>query len=217
MGSTATPRVVLVSLDEALTRAWRTEFDEWAGGIDIRTASIESVLHEVDAVISAGNSYGEMSGGVDLALAKALPHVQQRVWQRITERHLGYQPVGTAEIVPTGEPGCRWLIYAPTMRIPMPLSSGHEIAVHDAFWSALLAVNHHNAQANAGDRITSFACPGLGTGTGRVPPAQAAALMGAAYWCWRTSPAAPLAREELLSDCLAPTQRSIAPAEPGTF
>lgn len=200
MDSAATPLVVLLGLDEALAAAWRTEFGEWAGEVEVRSAPVETVLGEVDAVVAAGNSYGEMSGGVDLALARALPEVQRRVWRRIDERHFGYQPVGTAEIVPTGRPGCRWLVYAPTMRVPMPLEGGLEIAVHDAFWAALTAIGRHNARSGAEERIGSFACPGLGTGTGRVPPTRAAALMAAAYRCWRTGPVSPALREQLLDN-----------------
>ena len=173
MTSTATPRLVLIDLDEELTRAWRTEFDEWAGDVEIRTAPIDSALAEVDAVVSAGNSYGEMNGGVDLAVAKALPQAQHRVWQQLEEQHFGYQPVGTAAIVPTGEPGCRWLIYAPTMRVPMPLTNGRDIAIHDALWATLVAITRHNRRVAAEDRISSLACPGFGTGYGKVPPARA--------------------------------------------
>ncbi|MDO4259781.1 MAG: hypothetical protein Q4C87_09720 [Actinomycetaceae bacterium] len=87
MTSAPTPLGVLVTRDEALAHAWAEEFEEWAPDVDIRTTPIESALHDVDAVISAGNSYGEMNGGVDLALATALPQVQKQVWQRIAEQY----------------------------------------------------------------------------------------------------------------------------------
>ncbi|TDD29770.1 phage tail protein [Kribbella turkmenica] len=131
----------------------------------VSTAPIDSVLGEVDAVITAGNSYGEMSGGVDRAVAAALPGVQRAVWAHMAERHLGYQPVGTADVVPTGYDKCRWLVYAPTMRVPRPLTHGRDIAVHDAFWAELVAISRHNANSEA-DRISAVACPGFGTGYG---------------------------------------------------
>ncbi|MDO5092225.1 MAG: macro domain-containing protein [Propionibacteriaceae bacterium] len=199
MASTATPQLVLVDLDEDLTTAWRTEFDEWADDVEIHTARIDSVLAEVDAVVSAGNSYGEMNGGVDLAITRALPQAQHRVWQHLGEQHFGYQPVGTAAIVPTGETSCRWLIYAPTMRVPMPLTNGRDIAIHDALWATLVAITRHNRRVAVEDRISSLACPGFGTGYGKVPPARAAALMSAAYRCWRAGPASPRTRETLLT------------------
>ncbi len=193
------PRLVLVDLDPALTAAWSAAFADWAGEVEVRTASVMSALAQIDAVVSPGNSYGDLNGGVDLAIARALPQVQRRVWQQIAEQHSGYLPVGAAEIVPTGDRDCRWLIYAPTMRVPMPLTGGLDVAVHDAFWAALTAIARHNRQAAPEDQISSLACPGFGTGYGKVPPARAAALMGAAYRCWHDGDPTPAAREALLT------------------
>ena len=77
----------------------------------------------------------------------------------------------------------------------MPLSGGMDIAVHDAFWAALLAVGRHSAT----NTITKVAAPGFGTGYGRVPPDRAAQLMAAAYTMWRLPSATRISqREELL-------------------
>lgn len=190
------PHLLLVDLDGDLVSAWREVFAEQIseGTIDVRRGSLLDVLPEVDAVLTAGNSYGQMDGGVDRALAGHWPEVQRSVWAAIADGHHGYQPVGSATVVPTGDEPCRWLVYAPTMRVPMPLTGGMDIAVHDAFWAGLLAVGNHPAAHT----ITRIAAPGFGTGYGRVPPGRAAQLMATAYTMWRLPATTRISRREEL-------------------
>lgn len=105
-----------------------------------------------------------MDGGVDRALAGYWPGVQRSVWAAIADEYHGYLPVGAASVVPTGGEPCRWLVYAPTMRVPMPLSGELDIAVHNAFWAGLLAIGSHPAAGT----MKRLAAPGFGTGFGRV-------------------------------------------------
>jgi O-acetyl-ADP-ribose deacetylase (regulator of RNase III) len=46
-------------------------------------------------------------------------------------------------------------------------------------WAMLLAVHRHNRQTEP--RINTVACPGLGTGVGRMPFPEAARQMALAY------------------------------------
>ncbi|HZX03531.1 macro domain-containing protein [Kribbella sp.] len=194
MTDATAPRLLLVDLDAELVAAWREAFAAQIadGTVDVRHGSLLDVLPEVDAVLTAGNSYGQMDGGVDRALSDHWPSVQRSVWTAIAEEFHGYQPVGTATLVPTGGDPCRWLVYAPTMRVPMRLTGGLDIAVHDAFWAALLAISNHAAP------ITTIAAPGFGTGFGRVPAARAAQLMSAAHTLHRLPPTTPISQRERL-------------------
>lgn len=191
------PHLILVDLDADLVAAWRDVFATQIvdGVIEVRQGSLLDVLPEVDAALTAGNSYGQMDGGVDRALAGYWPGVQRSVWAAVADEYHGYLPVGAASVVPTGDEPCRWLVYAPTMRVPMPLSGEMDIAVHNAFWAGLLAIGRHPT-ANT---IRRLAAPGFGTGFGRVPPARAARLMATAYTMWRLPAATPISqREDLL-------------------
>jgi O-acetyl-ADP-ribose deacetylase (regulator of RNase III) len=191
------PQLLLVDLDSELVAAWREAFagEIAEGTVDVRHGSLLDALPEVDAVLTAGNSYGQMDGGVDRAVAGYWPGVQRSVWAALADEHHGYLPVGSASVVPTGGDPCRWLVYAPTMRVPMPLTGGLDIAVHDAFWAALLTIDRHRTM----HPITKFAAPGFGTGYGRVFPERAAQLMAAAHTMWRLPPTTPISqREELL-------------------
>jgi O-acetyl-ADP-ribose deacetylase (regulator of RNase III) len=166
-----TMRVLLVDQDAALVRAWRSTFDEVE---DVEVAEGDYFGRPADAMVSPANSFGIMDGGLDAAIHDALGHgVQQRVQQRIVERHHGELPVGCAEIVETGD--ARWplLVVAPTMRVPEGVAS--TLNAYLAFRAALLACKRHDAP------IGSLVCCGLATGIGRMEPIRCATQMRMAY------------------------------------
>lgn len=56
-----------------------------------------------DCVATAGNSFGLMNAGMDLAVLKLFGEaLQERIQTRILKEYLGEQPVGTSIVVPTG-------------------------------------------------------------------------------------------------------------------
>ena len=187
--------LLLVDLDAALVGAWEEEFAAWPSAVRTAVAGLETVTG-VDALMTAGNSYGQMDGGVDRIVATHFPGVQRSVWAAIADQSRGYLPVGSAVVVATGSKVIPWLVYAPTMRVPRPLTGDLETAVHDAFWAALVAVDRHNRSAGAGGRISSVASPGFGTGFGQVPPRRAAQLMATAFRFWRTGATASIFQRE---------------------
>jgi hypothetical protein len=59
-------------------------------------------LPSFDCVVTAGNSFGLMDAGMDLAVVRFFGrHVMERIQKQILEDYLGEQPVGTCIIVPT--------------------------------------------------------------------------------------------------------------------
>ena len=155
---------------------------------------------DFDALVAAGNSYGQMDGGIDGVISREFAAVQRNVWDAIGDDFNGYQPVGSAQVVETGDARCRWLVYAPTMRVPMALDGGRDIAIHDAFWAALIAVQSFNERSEGEPKIRTLACSGLGTGVGRVGPDRAAALMATAFRFWRFGSTASIAQREIALD-----------------
>lgn len=135
-------------------------------------------LPNFDCMVSAANSFGLMDGGVDAAITKYFGHdLMHAVQQRIIEDYLGEQPVGTCMIVETENPEHPFLAHTPTMRVPMEIA--HTDNVYLAMWALLRSVHHHNRRAMR--KISTLACPGLGTGTGHVPYAEAARQMALAF------------------------------------
>jgi O-acetyl-ADP-ribose deacetylase (regulator of RNase III) len=87
-------------------------------------------------------------------------------------------PVGIAEVVETGDLRWRYLIVAPTMRIPEPIP--YTINAYLAFRAVLVTVQNYNK--NLGRReIDSLVCCSLGTGIGQIGANKCAMQMRAAY------------------------------------
>lgn len=122
-------------------------------------------IPEYDCLATAGNSFGLMDAGIDLAVVKHFGiEIQEEIQNRILADYLGEQPVGTSLLVQTRHPVHRWIAHSPTMRIPMNIE-GTDI-VYLATWATLLAVHRANRDEDA--RISTLVMPAFGTGTGGV-------------------------------------------------
>lgn len=135
-------------------------------------------LPNFDCIVTAGNSFGLMDAGMDLAVVRYFGrHVMELIQKEILENYLGEQPVGTCIIAPTNHPTHPFVAHAPTMRIPMNIQGTDHVYL--ALWAALTAVHRHN-RTNS-QKIETLACPGLGTGTGGVDSLEAALQLRLAY------------------------------------
>ncbi|MEH2255721.1 macro domain-containing protein [Nostoc sp.] len=169
-------KLILVAPDSLLCAAFEQHFN-YLPNVEIVNNYFEW-LPDFDCMVSSANSFGMMDGGIDAAIICFFGHsLMARVQQRILEDYLGEQPVGTSMIVETGHYKHPFLAHTPTMRVPM-IIAGTDIP-YTAMWAMLLAVRHHNQYAR--QKINIIACPGLGTGIGRVPYTEAARQMALAY------------------------------------
>lgn len=135
-------------------------------------------LPAFDCMVSPANSFGLMDGGVDAAITNFFgTQLMQRVQKHIIEQYHGEQSVGTSFIIETNHPKHPFLAHTPTMRVPLVIA--HTDNVYRAMWAMLLAVHQHNETQER--KIEIVACPGLGTGVGKVPYKQAARQMALAY------------------------------------
>lgn len=131
-----------------------------------------------DCFVTAGNSYGIMTAGIDAAVIRFFGEpLMERVQFRIMDEYLGEQPVGTAFVEPTGNPDYPFVVHAPTMRTPGGIDGTDK--VYCATWAALTAIHLHNVRADR--KIETAAFPAMGTGFGGVPYDEAARQMAAAY------------------------------------
>ena len=168
--------LILIDRSQLLVDQWKAQFADCSG---VQVLLGDYFQRPADAIVSPANSFGIMDGGLDLAIRDQLGFsVQDRIQSVIVEKYHGEMPVGCAEIVPTDDPRWRFLVAAPTMRVPEPL--GQSLAPYIAFRAILVAVENWNRQAGKRD-IDSLVCCGLGSGIGKVQPARCAALMRAAY------------------------------------
>ncbi len=168
--------LILVDPRGFLCTAWREYFADLPR-VTILQRRFQEVL-DFDCMVSPANSFGLMDGGVDAAIidffgAKLMSDVQQY----ILKEYLGEQPVGSSFIISTGHPKHPWLAHTPTMRVPMEITRTDNVYL--AMWAMLRAVHQHNERQQL--RIGKVVCTGLGTGTGQVPPREAARQMSLAY------------------------------------
>jgi O-acetyl-ADP-ribose deacetylase (regulator of RNase III) len=135
-------------------------------------------LPSFDCIVTAGNSFGLMDGGIDLAVIRFFGrHVMERVQQQILDDYLGEQPVGTCLIVSTDHAAHPFVAHSPTMRVPMNIQGTDHVYL--AMWAALTAVHRHNRSSSR--KIDTLACPALGTGTGGTDLIEASLQLCVAY------------------------------------
>jgi O-acetyl-ADP-ribose deacetylase (regulator of RNase III) len=165
-------QIILTAVEDSLADAWR----RFCGDLDFVRVYRGSILDiPCDAIVSPANSFGFMDGGIDFVYMRHFgPSIEERVQSMIRERHQGELLVGTADLVDTEDPSFPYLIVAPTMRVPMPLTDS--VNPYLAARAIFRLVKHGRFSFAAGqeepirDRIRTMALPGLGTGVGQVGP-----------------------------------------------
>ena len=132
-----------------------------------------------DCFVTAGNSFGIMTAGIDAAVVRFHgEELMTRVQDCILDEYLGEQPVGTAFLIKTNAPERPWVCHAPTMRVPTYI--GRTDKVYSATWAALLAIYRHNAARDVNERIETAVFPLMGAGFGGVAATESARQMAAA-------------------------------------
>lgn len=117
---------------------------------------------QYSTLISAGNSFAEMNGGVDGIINTHLSgytpdsYIQQDVKSHINKYFVGELPVGQSIIVPTKHPRHTLLIYTPTMRVAEDVSN--TVNAYLAFRGALTIMKNNNIQSAS----TPLFCSGAG-------------------------------------------------------
>jgi O-acetyl-ADP-ribose deacetylase (regulator of RNase III) len=131
----------------------------------------------VDAIVSPANSFGFMDGGIDFVYSSVLGWgMSEDLRRKINTVYDGELLVGQATTIDIRDSNpdtkIRYLISAPTMRVPMRVAN--TVNAFLAFRAALKAAKEH-------PEINSFVCPGLGTAVGEMPYKRCAAQMFEAY------------------------------------
>jgi len=169
-------RIILVARRQALVDPWNEVFESFDS---VEVYNGDFFTHDADAMMSPANSFGIMDGGLDAAIRSLLGfQIESEVQAVILEKHHGELPVGTAEIIPTGHSRWKYLVVAPTMRVPESVAD--TLNAYLSFRAALLSVMRHN-RTSGGSRIDSLLAPGLCTGVGRMDARRCAAQMRVAY------------------------------------
>ncbi|KWA11605.1 hypothetical protein WT37_21320 [Burkholderia territorii] len=140
--------------------------------VDVSVLRADILSLSADAIVSPANSFGWMDGGIDLLYRRRFGlSIERRLIQCIADRPGCELPVGEAVAIDTWDRAIPLMIAAPTMRVPSLV--GDTDNAYRAFRAALRVARARGVQ--------SLLAPGMGTGTGRMYPVQAAAQMLRAY------------------------------------
>lgn len=163
-------KIYLCAQDKALFDAWKLQCREF----DFVEVTKQSILYiKAEALVSPANSFGVMSGGIDLMYRNYFGKgMEEELQQRILGMYFGEMPVGVATSVLISHPEFTYkrLISAPTMRTPENVS--HTINAYLATRAALIEALLYDME--------SITFPGMATGTGHISPDDCARQMSAA-------------------------------------
>jgi len=164
----------LVHPEKEMADAFRRRF-EGLPRVEVFDKRFEEVPAH-DCFVTAGNSFGMMTAGIDAAVVHLLGRAVMTAVQRtIVADYLGEQPVGTAFVMETGHAKIPWLVHAPSMRVPGSIDGTAN--VYFATFAALVAIGRHNGNGASPIRTVGF--PAFGTGFGSVSFDEAARQMAA--------------------------------------
>ncbi len=163
-----------------LVQAWKRYFPEESG---VKVVNQNILTLAVDALAVPANAFGFTDSGVDMAISQEIFdwRLQDTLRAQIDRDFDGELLVGQALVLPTKSARLRYVIVAPTMRVPADVSGS--VNAYLAMRAILRAVEAHNRahKPSPNDQIRSLAIPGLCTGTGKMPAERAAYQMWNAY------------------------------------
>lgn len=163
-----------------LVQAWKRYFPDESG---VKVANQNILTLPVDALAIPANSFGFTDSGVDMAISQEIFdwRLQDTLRLQIDRDHDGELLVGQALVLPTKSTRLRYVVVAPTMRLPTDVSGS--VNAYLAMRAILRAVEAHNRahKPMPAEQIRSLAVPGLCTGTGKMPAERAAYQMWTAY------------------------------------
>lgn len=143
---------------------YRTNKDAYANHpiLEIEYGNIFN--HKSDCLITAGNSYGMMDGGIDGTVNCFFDMIEERVQDKIMRKWYGELPVGCSLVFDTSSNNkFKYLCYSPTMRIPGNVVKS--INAYHAMRGALIECSKYKD-------IKSISVPLLCRGVGCMQPEE---------------------------------------------
>ena len=169
MRSTITPKIYFRDTNDFVV-AYLTKYFKPFPEVEVSKGNILDI--KAEAIVSPANSFCDMGGGIDLVYRNKFGMKPEKFAQRIVKaRFYDELPIGQAVSVRLTKEDYKYLIFAPTMRLPMKIDN--TLNPYFAFRAALIEARNLD--------VKSLLCPGLGTLTGDACPEMAARQMFVAY------------------------------------
>lgn len=164
-------KYILMATDDFIADRFQREFSPY-DNVSVWNGTFET-LPGIDCLVSPGNSFGLMDGGMDQAIVNYFgDEIQIKVQSVISDVFYSEQPIGTSFIVGTGDDSIPYLAHTPTMRVPTDISSTDN--VYNAMRATLMETERH-------EDINTVAIPAFGHGAGGVHGAKVAYQMAKAF------------------------------------
>jgi len=168
-------KIYLRDLNEKLVRQWEKHFCD-IDNVHISHGPIfdDGPHMKSEAIVSPANSFGFMDGGIDGVYTRFFGQdMVDSLQSHLKLYYNGELPVGlaTAIMIPKSQTNIKWLICAPTMRVPSIVR--YSVNAYLAFKAALVEATLCGSN--------SILCPGLGTAVGQMQPYYCALQMRKAY------------------------------------
>lgn len=162
--------IQLIDTSKEMCNEWAKLFIEHKG-VSIHNCSLFDV--ETDCVVSPANSFGFMDGNLDCVISEYVGwDVQEKLQKYIKENHNGELLVGDCEVLETSHEMVKYVISAPTMRVPSIIKNTVNVYLASkAIFRALKKLK----------RVDTVTISGLGTGCGEVSFDICARQMHEAY------------------------------------
>ncbi len=148
-------KIIFYDINKNMCDAWYKYFKD-ISEIEIQNIPFEDV--KATYVVTAGNSYAIMTGGLDLAVRNYFGYIVQDVLQEVLFFKLGHKlKVGDNIIINTPDENKEKLVYAATMETPSIIKPKN------------VYITTYNILKSCYMKEGNIAICGLGVGTGRVP------------------------------------------------
>jgi len=161
--------ITLCDINPSLCQEWSMAFAKLPG-VNIVCDKFEH-FQKTGCIVTAGNSFGIMDGGIDLAVREFYGvDIQKRVQAQIAHDFCGEMPVGSCAVVKTKKYDHPLVAYAPTMQRPMGVAG--TMNAYYAMLATLIATR----------KVKGIVLiPGFCAGAGKMPTSIVARQMAAAY------------------------------------
>ena len=153
-------KIIFYDINKNMCLAWEKQFKD-IEEVEVKNISFKDI--KATYVVTAGNSYGIMTGGLDLAVRNYFGYKIQDIIQEVLFfRYRHKLEVGDNIVVKTNDIDKQYLVYAATMEIPSRINKE---VIYDVTYNILKSC--YLKEGN-------IAICGLGVGTGHVPYEDAA-------------------------------------------
>lgn len=164
--------------NQSICRIFGLTLKDTLPNLEVRCCDFEAIPKaDYDFLLTPGNSYGQMTGGFDLAVRNVWPESESDVQTAIRRYHSGMLAVGSVVLTPLDPYKRKALFYTPTMRVPMSIVGTEN--VYWAYRAAFQSIKFLSAGEDYAD--SRILIPAFGTSAGHMDPLKAAMQCQLAY------------------------------------